>query len=147
MMAKIDEIISTFQSVDHDLRLQVLLDYARKLPELPPELAEAADRGEDESRVPECMTPVWLWVLPQNGHVRIYARVAEEAPTVRGVLSVIVHGYEGASPSEVAEMPQDLISRLGLAKLIRMNRAVGLNAIIQRVRRSAESIVSQGSQS
>ena len=137
-MAKIDQIIDTFQSLDPELRAEVLLDYARKLPELPGELAEAADR--DDARVPECQTPVWLWVVPEGDGVRLHARVAEEAPTVKGLLSILVHGYSGAPREEVAQIPNDLVQRLGLSSLVRMNRMVGLSAMIQRVRRRANEI-------
>lgn len=137
-MANIDEIISTFQSVDEPMRLDVLLDYAKKLPELPDDLAAEAD--SDDALVPECMTPVWLWVRHENGHARIHARVAEEAPTVKGMLSVIIHGYDEASPDELAGIPDTLINNLGLSRLIRMNRAVGLGAIIERVRRQAREM-------
>ena len=137
-MPKIDEIIETFQSLDPELRPEVLLDYANKLPALPPELAEAADR--DDGRVPECQTPVWLWVVPEEGGVRLHARVAEQAPTVKGLLSILVHGYNGATREEVANVPNDLVQRLGLSGLVRMNRMVGLSAMIQRVRREAAQL-------
>lgn len=120
------------------MRLEVLLDYAKKLPELPDDLAAEAD--SDNALVPECMTPVWLWVRPENGHARIHARVAEEAPTVKGMLSVIIHGYDKASPDELANLPDTMINDLGLSRLIRMNRAVGLGAIIERIRRQARRL-------
>jgi len=137
-MAAIDDIIEAFQSVDEQMRLELLLDYARRLPELPPELQ--ADAENEDLRVPECMTPVWLWVLPDNGTVRIHARVAEEAPTVQGFLSIIVHGYSGASAEELAALPRDLPNQLGIAQVIRMNRAVGLNAIVRRVAREGQRL-------
>jgi len=138
-----DEIAETFQSVDEPMRLDVLLDYAKKLPELPDDLAAEAD--SDDALVPECMTPVWLWVRPENGHARIHARVAEEAPTVKGMISVLIHGYDHASPEELAAIPDTLINDLGLSRLIRMNRAVGLGAIIERVRRQARTMQEQAS--
>lgn len=140
-MAKIDEIITTFNSVDEQLRLELLLDYARRLPPLPPELEAEAD--QEDRRVPECMTPVWLWVLATDGGVRIHAKVAEEAPTVQGFLSILVHGYADATPSDLAALPQDLPNQLGIARAIRMNRAVGLSAIVRRVAREAERLSQQ----
>lgn len=138
-MPRIDQIISTFRSVEDELRLHLLLDYARRLPE--PPAALYADAAEDLGRVPECMTPVWVWVAVEGGRVRVYARVAEEAPTVQGLLSIIAHGYESATPEEVASMPLDLAARLGLSGVLRMNRAVGFNAVIQRIRREAQRLV------
>jgi len=135
-MPGIEEIISTFQSVDEQTRLQLLLDYSKRLPELPGELAAKAN--EDEGRVHECMSPVWLWVVPDNGRLRIHARVVEEAPTVRGMLGVLSAAYDGAPAEALRSIPMDLVSKLGLSGVIRMNRMVGLNAIIHRIRREAE---------
>jgi len=137
-MAAIDGIISTFQSVDEAVRLEVLLDYAKKLPDLPEDLAAEAD--SDDALVPECMTPVWLWVRREDGHARIHARVADEAPTVKGMLSVLIHGYMDAAPEELAAIPDTLVADLGLSRMIRMNRAVGIGAIIERVRRQAREM-------
>jgi cysteine desulfuration protein SufE len=137
----IEAIISMFRSVDEELRLQLLLDYARKMLAPPPSLS--AIKGDD-AVVHECMTPVRLWVRQENGHIRVYAQVGEEAPTVRGFISIIAHGYAGASARELAAIPSDLVSQLGLSGVIRMNRVVGLNAVIQRLRREAEQFVAEG---
>jgi len=142
-VASIDRIIDTFASLDDQLRLQVLLDYANKLPALPAELEEEASR--DEGRVHECMTPVWMWVRESDGGgVRLHAKVGEEAPTLRGIVSVIAHGYEGAPAGELAELPNDLVNRLGLSGVIRMNRLVGLNAMMSRIRREASELAGSG---
>ncbi len=138
-MSKLDDIISTFRSFEGEMRLQVLLDYANGLPKPPPELMATIGK-DDAARVHECMTPVWLWVVPGEGgeggkSVKLFVHVGEEAPTVRGVLSVIVHAYEGATPDEIAAMPEDLVERLGLAPVLRMNRVLGLHAMIKRIKR------------
>ena len=89
MARSIDDIAADFTAVDEELRLAMLLDYAKKLPPLPAELAAARDR--EAHRVPECMTPVFLWVTPDDerpGSVRLLLDVAEEAPTVKGMLSI-----------------------------------------------------------
>ena len=54
------DIIETFQSVDTPMRLELLLDYSKKLPPIPDELAAERDAGLN--RVHECVTPVFLWV-------------------------------------------------------------------------------------
>jgi sulfur transfer protein SufE len=81
-----------------------------------------------------------LWVLPDEdnpGAVRLRIAVAEEAPTVKGILSILVHAYDRTTPAQISRIPADLLSRLGLSSCIRMNRAVGLNAIIARIKREA----------
>ncbi len=87
--------------------------------------------------MPECQTPTFLFVELEGGRVRIYAEVAEEAPTVRGFVAVLVRAYDGGPPAALAGAPADLLHRLGLDHVIRMTREVGLSAILWRLRREA----------
>jgi len=137
-MTDLQDIIDTFQSVDAQTRLALLLDYSNNLPALPERLAEARDEGL--GRVHECMTPVFLFLENDDGAVRLYADVAQEAPTVKGFVSILVNAYDGASPTDIAECPDDLLQRLGLDGAIRMNRVVGLNAVLSRIKRETAAL-------
>ena len=134
-MERLQEIIDTFRSVDDELRLQLLLDYADRLPPVPDRLRTGQQM--DSHLVPECQTPVYLWVERENGRLDIYAEVAEESPTVKGFLSIVIDACSGQPPSIAAELPTDLLHRLGLAGLLRMTRAVGLSAVLGRIKREA----------
>jgi cysteine desulfuration protein SufE len=134
-MTDLNDIIDTFQSVDAQTRLELLLDYANNLPALPQKYVAARDEGL--GRVHECQTPVFLFVERDNGHVNIFADVADEAPTVKGFVSIVVDAFSGASADAIAACPADLLDRLGLASVIRMNRALGLHAVLGRIKREA----------
>lgn len=136
-MSTLDEIIDVFQSVDPQMRLELLLDFSKRLPALPSKYQAERDAGLH--RVPECETPVFLWVETDHGTVHIHVDVAEEAPTVKGFISILVKAFNGAKPQDLAQAPLDLLERLGLADIIRMNRAVGLAAILGRIKRAAMS--------
>ncbi len=129
---KLDNLIDTFQSVDSSMRLELLLDYARRLPRLPGRLD--SEQVKESNRVPECMTPVFLRLERDEAGMHLYADVGEEAPTVRGIVSILVSVCEGGSAEQIASLPQDLLNRLGLSELLRMNRVVGIAAIISRIR-------------
>jgi cysteine desulfuration protein SufE len=122
-MPKLDEIASTFRSVDTELRIQLLLDYARKLPPVPARLRA----GAGEQRVHECMTPVYLWIETDDaGTVRLFIDVAEEAPTVKGIAGVLVAALDGAPREDYEKIPNDLLRALGLAALVgRIRRGAG----------------------
>jgi cysteine desulfuration protein SufE len=140
MTAALSKIVDTFASVDVELRLELLLDYARKLPPLPQRLRAQRDAGLN--RVDECVTPVFLWVEKAGDALRLFVDVAEESPTIRGLLSIIVLACDGAAPEEIAALPADLLNRLGLQGSLRMNRAVGFSAIIGRIKREAAEAAS-----
>jgi cysteine desulfuration protein SufE len=141
-MTRSDDIAARFASVDEELRLALLLDYARKLPPLTDDLRALKEQGVN--RVPECMTPVYLWMMRNpDGSLVMHADVADEAPTVRGFLSIIHSACNGQPLGVAQEIPSDLISRLKLDGAIRMQRSVGINAIIARIRREAAALAKQ----
>ncbi|MCX7421722.1 MAG: SufE family protein [Planctomycetia bacterium] len=131
-MSKLDAIIEEFQDLEARDRLELLLDFAEKLAEL--SAAYQAERDAGLHRVPECMTPTFLWVECISGRVSIHAYVAPEAPTVKGFVSILVEAFNGTMSDEVVSAPADLLHRLGLAELLGMNRLRGLNAVQQRLK-------------
>ena len=57
-----------------------------------------------------------------------------EAPTVRGFVSLLVEGLNGATVEEVLKVPNDLIERLGLPEILGMLRVRGLSGVLRRVK-------------
>jgi cysteine desulfuration protein SufE len=133
-MTSLDTIIARFKAADRNTRLETLLDYARKLPPLPPELEALKEQGVN--RVPECQTPVYLWVGIEDARVRLHADVPRESPTVRGFISLLVKALDGGPAAAVAAVPDDLLDQLALSETLGMTRTQGLGAILTRVKRS-----------
>jgi cysteine desulfuration protein SufE len=133
-MPTLDTLIPRFKAADRETRLQTLLDYSKKLPPLPERFEAAKEQGQN--RVEECQTTVYLWVEVDQGRVHIYADIPREAPTVRGFVSLLARTLDGASPEAVAQIPLDLLDRLGLSETLGMTRTQGLTAILHRIKRS-----------
>ncbi len=138
----LSEIIEGFRSVDVETRLELLLDYSKQLPQL--DARHAAERDAGLHRVPECMSPVFLWIEEGDAAgaemgLRLILDVAEEAPTIRGLLAIIGEAFDGERAEAMAEIPLDLVNQLRLDSVIRMNRAFGIAAIITRIRNAARA--------
>lgn len=133
MDAALEQKVERFRGLPRELRLQALLGYAKRFPELPEELREARDRGL--GRVEECQTPLFLWVGVEDGRVRIHADAPREAPTVRGFVGFLVEGLAGADPAALADLPEDLMDRMGLTEVLGVQRTRGLGSVIRRIRR------------
>jgi len=131
-MTKIEEIIEVFQEADYQETLAMLLDYSENLPKLPEKYIEARDAGFN--RVPECETPVFVWIELNDGLVQIYADVPEESPTVRGFVGILVDSFNGATPKEVQSAPQNLVHNLGLDQKLGTRRMFGLSAVYNRIK-------------
>ncbi|HEY9014393.1 MAG TPA: SufE family protein, partial [Gemmatimonadales bacterium] len=89
--------------------------------------------------VHECQTTVYLWTEVDPSGVHIYADVPRESPTVRGFVALLALTLDGASPEAVAELPLDLLDRLGLSEALGMTRTQGLTAILHRIKSSVAS--------
>jgi cysteine desulfuration protein SufE len=132
---RFDKLIARFSAADRDTRLEALLDASRKLPEVPERLREHLTG----LKVPECQTPVFLWVEPEDGRLRFHADVPRESPTVRGYVSLLVRTLDGATPAEVEEIPDDLLDRLRLVETLGMLRIQGLTAVLRHLKRAART--------
>ncbi len=127
---KLPEIVDQFRAAPRPLRLPLLLEYAGRLPPLPPEL-----KGKLE-QVHECQTP--LFVLAEvegSGEVALHFDAPPEAPTTRGFAAIVAAGLSGASAEEVLSTPEDFYQEMGLAELISPLRLRGMGAIVMRVKR------------
>jgi cysteine desulfuration protein SufE len=131
----LDSLIARFRAADRSTRLETLLDYSRKLRPLPPELQ--ADQARDAHRVSECQTPVFLWITVDHDAFHLEADVPRESPTVRGFVSLLQHRLDGAPPTAVQAIPDDLLDQLGLTEALGMMRTQGLIAILGRIKRAA----------
>lgn len=137
-----DRLIARFAAADRDTRLEALLDASRKLPDLPERFHAARDAGT--ALVPECQTPVSLFVEREDGVVRLHADVPRESPTVRGYVSLLFRTLDGATPDEVAAVPDDLLDRLRLVETLGMLRVQGLTAILRRLKQAVAASAAPG---
>ncbi|AMV37510.1 SufE family protein [Planctomyces sp. SH-PL62] len=137
MPAALDAIITELHESDRQERIELLLDFAKNLPPLPPEL-EA--RKDAEHRVEECQSPVYLFVEMIGDRVALYGDAPAEAPTVRGFVSLLLEGLNGASAEDVLKVPSDLVDRSGLTEVLGMLRVRGLSGMLRRIKRDVTRV-------
>ena len=138
MIDALQTLVRRFQAADRQTRLELLLDFSKKLPPLPERFHAARDQGLN--RVPECQSPVFLFLEREGNGVVLHADAPREAPTVRGFVSILAKALHGAPAGEVAALPRDLLEQLGLTEALGMTRMQGLTAMIGRIRRMAERL-------
>ncbi len=128
--AQLVTIVAEFQAAPKALRVPLLLDYAKKLPPLPEDVAG------DLEQVHECQTPLFVLArLGPDDTVSLFFDAPPEAPTTRGFAAIVRAGLAGAKASEVLALPEDFYSEMGLAELISPLRLRGMGAIVRRVKR------------
>lgn len=135
----LDEIVEDFRQLAERDRLQLLLEFADELPELPERYA-----GKDGlEQVAECQSPVFLAVEVAVGttgaavdaEVGVFFSAPPEAPTTRGFAGILAEGLAGCTASQVLAVPDDMPHALGLDAAISPLRLRGMSAMIFRIKR------------
>ncbi len=135
---QLQEIIEEFEYCEGREKIELLLDYAGRVPALPEKLVNRRD-GMD--LVEECMTPVYVTSGLNENHMTFYFDVPEESPTVRGFAAILAAGLDGATPEEVLSVPNDFFFAMGLESMLTMQRMNGFSAILAHMKRLAAQAI------
>lgn len=131
--AGIQKILRRFATLTPDLTRQALVQYANRLPPLPERYASL---DPEEYRVHECQTPVAIYPEVVDGRMYYHADVPQGAPTIRALLAMIFEAVNGQPPETVLAIPQDFVRQV-MDKLGLGTREIGLNAMVERLKRAA----------
>lgn len=130
---RLREIIEEFQASDRSEKLELLLEFADRMPELPPQLQ--GHQGMEQ--VHECMTPVFVHAERAGEGVVFHFDVPAEAPTTRGFSALLAEGLRGRTPQEILAVPGDFFTEMGLHQILSPQRLNGISAILAYMKRQA----------
>tara|TARA_R110002020_G_scaffold475834_1_gene712830 strand:+ start:176088 stop:176525 length:438 start_codon:yes stop_codon:yes gene_type:complete len=130
--SQLAEIRDDFLDLELRDRLQLLLEFANELPDLPDRYRDHPDLFE---RVEECQSPVFIFIEVENDVVHMYATAPAEAPTTRGFASILVQGLSGLSSAEVLDLSDDYPQSLGLSQAVSPLRLRGMTGMLARAKR------------
>lgn len=133
--AQAQSVIDDLASIDEGARLEVLVEFAEALPELPPRYADHPDLLE---RVEECQSPVYLFVEVTEGKVALFLTAPKEAPTTRSFASILHQSLDGQDVATVLDFDNDFPERLGITKLVSPLRMRGIRGMLARIKRQVK---------
>jgi cysteine desulfuration protein SufE len=126
------EIKEEFRALEVRERLQLLLEFANELPELPERYRDHPDLLE---RVEECQSPVYIFVeVDDAGIVQLFATAPRESPTTRGFASIVSQGLAGLTVEQVLAVPDTYPQELGLTEAVSPLRIRGMTALLGRAK-------------
>ena len=123
-------IVDNFQRAPKPLRLQLLLEFSKKVPPLPEGLESSS-----MERVHECQTPFFLATTLEDGNVIMHFDAPAEAPTTRGFAGILSEGLNGLPAEQITAVSNDFYTDMGLAEVISPLRLRGMAAIMARLKR------------
>lgn len=130
--AQAQEVIDDFASVDANVKLELLLELADQLPELP---SRYADHPELLERVEECQSPVYLFVEVIGESVHLFLTAPREAPTTRAFAAILHKSLDGQSIETVQDFDDDFPNMLGITQLVSPLRMRGIRGMLARIKR------------
>jgi cysteine desulfuration protein SufE len=124
---KLQAIVEDFNYCQGQEKLEYLLEMAESLAPLP---AWLEAQREDMDEVHECMTPVFIYTEHDNGRLHFHFDIPPESPTVRGFAAILQQGLDGATPQQVAAIPNEFYLQMGLQSVLSGQRLNGIGAIL-----------------
>jgi cysteine desulfuration protein SufE len=125
--------METFALLDDPAdRVDLLLSYAERFREVPPQIATRP--FPKEQRVPACESEAYVWAVPQsNGTLALYFAVENPAGvSAKALAAILEQTLSGLPPEEIERVPPDLIYDL-FRQNISMGKGMGLMAMVQAV--------------
>ncbi|MBL7980917.1 MAG: SufE family protein [Flavobacteriales bacterium] len=110
-------------------RYEHLIELGKDLPLIAPE------HKTDDNLVRGCQSRVWLHASPRNGHVHFTAD--SDAMITKGIVALLVRVFNDRTPQEILGASTEFIDQIGLRAHLSPNRANGLSAMIDQMKRYA----------
>lgn len=132
-------VLERFRSLSREEKMAALVQYSKKLEPLPERFREL-DRAN--FTIPECQTRVDIFPELRDGKMYFYADVdARRSPTIAAVLGIVLSAVNGQPPAATLAIPPDFVRQI-MESIGLGAREVGLNAMLQRLKRYAREAAS-----
>ncbi|MBK6627062.1 MAG: SufE family protein [Flavobacteriales bacterium] len=124
------EVVDEFAMFsDWQDRYEHLIELGKDLPLIAPE------HKTDDNLVRGCQSRVWLSAEHKDGLVHFTAD--SDAMITKGIVALLVRVYNDRTPQEILGASTEFIDQIGLRAHLSPNRANGLSAMIDQMKRYA----------
>jgi cysteine desulfuration protein SufE len=138
---RLGEILESFDGItDQDERAMVLIGYADRFREVPPEVARRP--FPEDHRVEYCESEAYVWLLPRpDGTVKLHFAVENPSGiSAKALAAILEESLSGLTPEVVATVSTDILARI-FRQNISMGKGMGLTGIVQTVQRLARQMI------
>jgi cysteine desulfuration protein SufE len=137
------EVVDEFAMFsDWQDRYEHLIELGKDLPLIAPE------HKTDDNLVRGCQSRVWLAAeqrasTPLNAGPIVHFTADSDAMITKGIVALLVRVYNDRTPQEILGASTEFIDRIGLRDHLSPNRANGLSAMIDQMKRYAVAFSAQ----
>ena len=136
---RLQTLLDAFAGVtDTDERTQLLIDFARKFKEVPPEVATRP--FAPERLVKHCESEAYAWAVPSaDGTLKLHFAVENPSGvSAKALAAILDKALSGLPPSEIAKVDPEIVEKL-FRQNISMGKGMGLMSMVQAVRSLAKA--------
>ena len=131
----IARVLTRFQAMTREEKMQALVHYSKKLEPLPERFA-GIDRGNFS--VPECQTRVDIFPEYRDGKMHFYADLnVRQSPTIAAFLAITFAAINDQPAETTLAIPNDYVQQL-MEGIGLSGREAGLNGMVARIKRYAQ---------
>ena len=133
---KLEEVVIDFNECVGQEKLEYLLELSESLRPLPERLH---DKRDEMDEVHECMSPVFIYMEKENGRLVYHFDIPPESPTIRGFAAILQLGLAGLTATEIIAVPDTFYMKMGLQKVLSVQRLNGMSAILAHIKTLAKN--------
>jgi cysteine desulfuration protein SufE len=135
---KLQDLLDTFAMFEPHDRTNLLLDYADKFREVPPDVAR---RPFDKAhQIPQCESDAYAWAVKQpDGTLTLHFAVENPSGiSAKALAAILDRTLSGLTPDEIARVDQEIVERI-FRQNISMGKGMGLMSMVEAVRSLARA--------
>lgn len=130
----IQDIIDEFQEIDEQFeRLEILMDFAKEVDELP------VEDWNDQNLVKGCQSIAHIEVNIRDDLV--WMRAAADAKMVQGLQGILSIAVNGSSPKQVMELTPQFAEEAGILNSLTPSRSNGFRTMFDMVQNSVKEAI------
>ncbi len=107
-------------------KYEYLIELGKSLP------AIAEEEKTDENLIKGCQSRVWLKCGEKDG--KLWFTADSDAIITKGIISLLIKIYNGATPQEILAAPPEFIKEIGLQENLSPTRANGLASMVEKIK-------------
>ena len=129
----LQEVIDEFAEIEDAMeRLEVLMDFADEVDELP------GEEWSDENLVKGCQSIAHVVIEQRDG--TIWMRAAADAKMVQGLMGILTIAVNGGTAEEVLELTPDFVVEMGILNTLTPSRSNGFRTMFDMIQKTVKEM-------
>ena len=129
----LQEVIDEFTEIEDAMeRLEILMDFADEVDELP------GEEWSEENRVKGCQSIAHVAIEQRDG--TIWMRAAADAKMVQGLMGILTIAVNGETAEQVLELTPDFVVEMGILNTLTPSRSNGFRTMFDMIQKTVKEM-------